>query len=96
MSDEKLSEKFNQELDSKADKTIDASGLACPMPLLKAKQGLNKLTSGQCLKLMATDSGSVRDFHSWCELSGHTMYHFSECEPASGAGKEFVFYIIKQ
>jgi len=59
---------------------VDATGLACPMPLLKARQGLSQLESGQVLRVLATDAGSVRDFHSFCELSGHKMLEFVERE----------------
>jgi tRNA 2-thiouridine synthesizing protein A len=62
------------------DLEIDASGLPCPLPLLKAKQGLNQLTPGQCLKLTATDPGSVRDFHSFADLSAHELVEFRESE----------------
>lgn len=57
---------------------IDARGLACPMPLLKAKLGLNRLSSGQCLRVLATDAGSVRDFHAFSEISGHRLVHFKQ------------------
>lgn len=53
--------------------TVDASGLDCPMPLLKAKQGLKALTPGQCLEVLATDPGSVRDFKVFAELSGNEL-----------------------
>jgi tRNA 2-thiouridine synthesizing protein A len=52
---------------------IDARGLACPMPLLKAKMALSKLDSGQTLKVQATDAGSVRDFKTFADLSGNTL-----------------------
>jgi tRNA 2-thiouridine synthesizing protein A len=65
-----------------ADLEIDASGLACPLPLLKAKQGLNQLSSGQCLRLTATDPGSVRDFHAFAELSPHELVAFQEQQGA--------------
>lgn len=61
-----------------ADLEIDASGLACPLPLLKAKQGLNSLEPGQCLRLTATDPGSVRDIHSFVDLSPHQLISFQE------------------
>lgn len=63
-----------------ADLDIDASGLACPLPLLKAKQGLNQLEAGQCLRLTATDPGSVRDFHAFAELSSHELVSFAESD----------------
>lgn len=55
------------------DAELDATGLRCPLPLLKAKQALNKLNSGQCLKVLATDSGSVRDFQAFADLSDHKL-----------------------
>lgn len=59
-------------------KTIDARELSCPLPLLKAKQGLHQIDHGQCLLVLATDAGSVRDFHAFIELSSHTMVEFTE------------------
>jgi TusA-related sulfurtransferase len=55
------------------DYSLDACGLECPMPLLKAKQMLNRLEYGQTLLVSATDSGSVRDFRTFAELSGHEL-----------------------
>lgn len=55
------------------DAELDAVGLECPMPLLKAKLELNRLTSGQVLKVTATDPGSQRDFRSFARLSGHAL-----------------------
>ena len=52
---------------------IDATGLTCPLPLLKAKQGLKNLAVGQRLRVIATDPGSVRDFTSFAELSGNRL-----------------------
>ena len=52
---------------------VDARGLLCPLPLLKAKKALNGLSSGECLRVLATDSGSVRDFRVFCEQSGHEL-----------------------
>ncbi|MCJ0972628.1 sulfurtransferase TusA family protein [Pseudomonas sp. PS1] len=57
------------------DAELDAAGLECPMPLLKAKLELNRLASGEVLKVTATDPGSQRDFHSFAKLAGHTMLH---------------------
>ena len=59
---------------------IDARGLACPLPLLKAKLGLNRLQTGQCLRVLATDAGSVRDFHAFVAISGHRLVHFKQAE----------------
>lgn len=57
---------------------IDAIGLACPLPLLKAKQGLKALVSGECLRLLATDPGSVRDIQAFVDLSDHQLLAFDE------------------
>lgn len=52
---------------------LDASGLQCPLPLLKAKQALNHMSPGEVLKVIATDSGSVRDFRVYAENSDHEL-----------------------
>ena len=52
---------------------LDASGLTCPMPLLKAKQALNRLPAGAVLHVIATDPGSVRDFEVFARQSGHEL-----------------------
>jgi tRNA 2-thiouridine synthesizing protein A len=69
------------------DEILDTSGLNCPLPLLKAKQALNKLQQGQVLKVVATDSGSVRDFKAYTDQSDHELLQsFTEQEP-------YVYYI---
>ncbi|MDO6562537.1 sulfurtransferase TusA family protein [Amphritea sp. 1_MG-2023] len=55
------------------DAQLDACGLNCPLPLLKAKQALHKLESGKVLKVVATDAGSQRDFKVFVEQSDHQM-----------------------
>ncbi|MNH22165.1 Sulfurtransferase TusA [compost metagenome] len=55
------------------DAELDASGLNCPLPLLKAKMELNRLASGAVLKVIATDAGSQRDFRTFAQLAGHTL-----------------------
>ena len=55
------------------DQTLDACGLNCPLPLLKAKQALNKLSVGQVLSIICTDPGSVRDFKVFADQSGHRL-----------------------
>ena len=61
-----------------ADATLDASGLNCPLPLLKAKLELNRLASGAVLQVTATDAGSERDFRAFARLAGHTLVHEDE------------------
>lgn len=55
------------------DELLDASGLSCPLPLLKAKQALHKLEAGKVLKVLATDAGSQRDFKVYVDQSDHQM-----------------------
>lgn len=55
------------------DEKLDASGLTCPLPLLKAKQALNRMDSGRVLEVTCTDPGSVRDFTVFSEQSGHVL-----------------------
>jgi tRNA 2-thiouridine synthesizing protein A len=57
---------------------VDARGLSCPLPLLKAKQALNRLAAGERLRVVATDAGSVRDFRVFCEQSGNRLIEASE------------------
>lgn len=64
--------------DEVPDLVIDATGLACPLPLLKAKQALNQLAPGQVVEISATDPGSVRDFHSFSDVTTHSIIHFDE------------------
>jgi tRNA 2-thiouridine synthesizing protein A len=52
---------------------LDTRGLDCPLPLLKAKQALNRMASGERLQVLATDPGSQRDFRVFAEQSGHRL-----------------------
>lgn len=64
-----------QEWVEACDAELDASGLNCPLPLLKAKLELNRLASGAVLKIIATDAGSQRDFRAFAKLAGHSLLH---------------------
>ena len=68
---------------------VDARGLDCPMPLLKAKRALNAMASGQRLRVLATDSGSQRDFRVFAEQSGHSLL-------ASEVDGEVYSYLIQK
>jgi tRNA 2-thiouridine synthesizing protein A len=57
---------------------LDARGLDCPMPLLKAKRALNAMRGGERLKILATDKGSVRDFEVFARQSGNTLISSEE------------------
>lgn len=71
------------------DVLLDVSGEACPMPLLKAKMALNKMAVGECLKVIATDAGSVRDFAAFIKLTSHVLH-----EDHSEDGR-YVYFIEK-
>lgn len=55
------------------DKEIDARGLNCPLPILKAKRALADMISGQTLRVVCTDAGSVRDFQAFAKQTGNEM-----------------------
>jgi len=73
----------------KVAKTVDAKGLDCPMPLLKAKKAIEALESGQVLEILGTDEGSKIDLPGWCERVGHTFLGAKDEE------NFFRFYIKK-
>jgi len=60
------------------DKELDARGLACPLPIVKTRKALNELTTGQVLKVMATDSGSVADMKAFSEQTGNELLASSQ------------------
>ena len=55
------------------DKEIDTRGLNCPLPILKAKKALAELHSGQVLKVVSTDAGSLRDFQAFAKQTGNEL-----------------------
>ena len=73
-----------------ADKEIDTRGLNCPLPILKAKKALADMASGDVLKVVATDPGSVKDFDAFANQTGHTLLSSTQQD------KEFVFYMKKK
>ena len=68
---------------------LDVSGLTCPMPLLKTKQALNKLASGDVIRVVATDPASERDFKVFADQSGNTLLS------AERAGSNLIFMLRK-
>ncbi len=66
------------------DKDLDARGLNCPLPILRAKKALTDMQSGQILRIIATDPGSVKDFQAFCKQTGHELISQTETD------KEFV------
>jgi tRNA 2-thiouridine synthesizing protein A len=71
------------------DAELDARGLNCPLPILRAKKSINELQAGQVLKIVATDPGAVKDFEAFCKQTGHELMNSRE------QGSEFVFMIRK-
>ena len=56
-----------------ADQTLDAKGLNCPLPILRAKKALKDMATGQTLEIVATDPGSIPDFEAFCRTTGNQM-----------------------
>ena len=72
------------------DKELDARGLSCPLPILRAKKALAELTSGQTLRIVATDQGAVKDFIAFTKQTGNELLS------AEQIGKEYVFLMRKR
>ena len=60
------------------DHELDAVGLNCPMPVLRAKKSLSKMASGEVLRIVATDPGSVRDFEAFARTTGHELEAYED------------------
>jgi tRNA 2-thiouridine synthesizing protein A len=72
------------------DKELDARGLACPLPIVKTRKALNELTTGQVLRVMATDSGSVADMKAFSEQTGNELLASSQ------EGGMYLFYLKRR
>ena len=71
-------------------KELDARGLNCPLPILKAKKALAELQSGEVLRIVATDPGSVRDFQAFAKQTGNALLSHAQY------GTEFVFLMQRK
>ena len=71
------------------DQQLDASGLNCPLPILRAKKTLNGMNSGQVLRIVATDPGSVKDFEAFAKQTGNELLQSWE------EGGKFLFQLKK-
>jgi tRNA 2-thiouridine synthesizing protein A len=69
---------------------LDASGLNCPLPILRAKKKLNTMESGQILRIIATDPGSVKDFDAFAKQTGNELLSTEE------EGDKYAFFIKKK
>jgi tRNA 2-thiouridine synthesizing protein A len=71
-------------------KELDARGLNCPLPILKAKKALAEMESGEVLRIVATDSGSVRDFQAFAKQTGNALLSHSQDKG------EFTFFMRRK
>ena len=71
-------------------KEIDTRGMNCPLPILKAKKALADMASGEVLKVLATDPGSVRDFQAFSRQTGNELLEQNK------AGDEFVHFLRRK
>jgi tRNA 2-thiouridine synthesizing protein A len=71
------------------DRELDTRGLNCPLPILKAKKALAEMESGQVLRVVATDTGSLRDFAAFAKQTGHALLE------QETVGTEFV-HVLKR
>jgi tRNA 2-thiouridine synthesizing protein A len=85
-----LPQPINQENEMNCDQELDARGLNCPLPILRAKKSLAEIASGQTLKVLTTDPGSVKDFAAFTKQTGNELLSTAE---ASG---EYIFFIRKK
>ena len=72
-----------------ADRLLDAQGLSCPLPILKAKKALKDVPAGGTLEILATDPGAVADFQAFCRITGNELLEHGE------AGGVFRFVLKK-
>ncbi|MBA4603632.1 sulfurtransferase TusA family protein [Thermoactinomyces mirandus] len=72
-----------------ADQTLDAKGLQCPMPLVKAQKAIKKMKSGEILKIVTNDSGSYSDIPAWAKTTGNKLIERKEEEGM------YIFWIQK-
>ncbi len=75
---------------SEANQELDARGLNCPLPILRAKKAIAGLAAGEVLKVLATDPGAVKDFEAFCKQTGNELLQ------SQSAGDGFEFLIRRQ
>jgi tRNA 2-thiouridine synthesizing protein A len=72
------------------DREVDARGLACPLPILRAKKALAEMQTGQILKIVCTDRGSIRDFQAFSKQTGNDLLRQYTAEP------EFIHFLRRR
>jgi len=71
------------------DQRLDCKGLACPLPVIKTKQAIDKMSMGQILEMVSTDPGSIPDMQAWSRKTGHELLESKQ------EGNLYIFYIRK-
>jgi len=74
---------------STAAQELDARGMNCPLPILRARKAINGLQNGQILRVRTTDPGSVKDFDAFCKQTGNELVSSEQ------SGGDYVFHIRK-
>lgn len=72
------------------DQELDCRGLKCPLPILRTKKAIDRMVTGQVLKMVATDPGAINDMNAWTSRTGNALVDSSQ-----GDG-EFIFYVRKK
>ncbi len=78
------------EPEKRIDKELDARGLTCPLPILRAKKAMNDMRTGETLRVLTTDHGSVKDFAAFCKQTGNNLLSQTE------HNKEYEFLIERR
>ena len=76
--------------ENQIDQELDCRGLKCPLPILRTKKAIDRMVTGQVLKMVATDPGSINDMKAWTSRTGNALVDSSQ-----GDG-EFIFYVRKK
>ncbi len=76
--------------DIQSNMELDCRGLNCPLPILKTKKAMDTLNSGEVLKMVATDPGSINDMNAWARRTGNELLESQQ------DGTEYLFYIRKK
>ncbi len=73
------------------DREVDARGLNCPLPILRTKKAMTDMKTGQILRILTTDPGSVRDFEAFAQQTGNTLLSSTQNE-----SKEYEFLLMRK
>ena len=76
--------------ENQIDQELDCRGLKCPLPILRTKKAIDRMVTGQVLKMVATDPGEINDMKAWTSRTGNALVDSSQ-----GEG-EFIFYVRKK